>query len=263
MKFHENKLGFRRMFSIVCIHNFFNNLIPARVGELSYIYLVKNEKNSSAERGIAALTLSRATDMFAILLVSLAVLLLFKPAIKIGEVPYYAVIISILLIFLISFFIFYFRKKVIQLVKAIIDLTKIKKIRFVLLSLEKIKGSLQHFGVIKSKEVALTSIIYSILTMFSHYFFFYVILVGLGLEISFIEVVIGSIIILIAVILPVQGLAGFGTYEGAWTIALLYLGFPLEISIASSFVIHIIQLAYLIITAVPGIIYYKFIGNKQ
>ena len=38
----NNKVSIKHLFSIVCVHNMANNIMPARTGEISYVYLLKN-----------------------------------------------------------------------------------------------------------------------------------------------------------------------------------------------------------------------------
>ncbi len=42
----EGKVSVRNLLKILFVHNFFNNLLPARIGELSYIYFLKERKTS-------------------------------------------------------------------------------------------------------------------------------------------------------------------------------------------------------------------------
>ncbi len=264
LRFYElnQKIKFKKLFSIVCIHNFFNNLIPARVGELSYVYLIGKEKNGSTESGVASLIISRIMDLGLIFLLSFLALIIFKSKLNLNEVTYNILIIAIGIVFIIFYLTVFSRRQVVSLVKKIIEITKIKKINFFLTILSKIKLAFNHFKSMTSKRTIILSVIYSIGIVVSQYFFFYVIMIGLGVEISFIEVVLGSMIILIAVILPIQGIGGFGTYEGAWTLALIYLGISSEIAITTSFIIHILQLAYLIVLGVLGLVYYKLFKKE-
>ena len=63
-------ISFHRFFSIVCIHNFFNAVIPFRLGEASYLYLMKREKVLFGANA-ASLLVSRVLDLAVISLVFL------------------------------------------------------------------------------------------------------------------------------------------------------------------------------------------------
>jgi len=48
LRFHillNGEVGLWDLFNIVCVHNMMNNILPARTGELSYIYLLKRFYN--------------------------------------------------------------------------------------------------------------------------------------------------------------------------------------------------------------------------
>jgi len=73
---------------------------------------------------------------------------------------------------------------------------------------------------------------------------------------------------LVTLTLPIQSFAGFGTYEGAWVIASMSLGVPLDIAILSSFIAHIVGLLYTICAGIFGIAVSKeirvnFLTNRK
>lgn len=65
LRFHillDGEVGLRDLFNIVCVHNMMNNILPARTGELSYIYLQKSLHNKKAGEGVATLFVTRVFD---------------------------------------------------------------------------------------------------------------------------------------------------------------------------------------------------------
>ncbi len=73
---------------------------------------------------------------------------------------------------------------------------------------------------------------------------------------------------LVTLTLPIQSFAGFGTYEGAWVIASVSLGVPIDIAILSSFIAHIVSLLYTIGAGIFGIgvskkIEVDFLNNRK
>src|SRR6056297_154133 len=56
-------VGLFNMFSIVSFHNFFNQVMPARTGELTLIYYLKKIGNVKATKGLHSLIVVRIFDM--------------------------------------------------------------------------------------------------------------------------------------------------------------------------------------------------------
>ena len=53
-------------------------------------------------------------------------------------------------------------------------------------------------------------------------------------------------------IIPIQGIAGFGTQEGFWVFAFVPLGVSLDKAISSGFAFHIVMIMYFLILGVYG-----------
>src|SRR3989338_5078470 len=66
--FLENKITLSQMFSIVASHSFWNNILPFRSGELSYLYLLRKHVAVGAGEGISSLVLARAFDALVVLI---------------------------------------------------------------------------------------------------------------------------------------------------------------------------------------------------
>ncbi len=77
----NGEVGIRNLFNIVCVQNMANNILPARTGELSYIYLLKKLHNITTGEGFATLLVARVFDFFAISL------LFFISALMIQDLP--------------------------------------------------------------------------------------------------------------------------------------------------------------------------------
>jgi hypothetical protein len=77
------------------------------------------------------------------------------------------------------------------------------------------------------------------------------------MELTILQSVIGSSIALLLILIPIQGIAGFGTTEGALTIAFVVLGFQIDPVILYSFSYHILSLFFSIIFGLLGLIMYR------
>jgi uncharacterized membrane protein YbhN (UPF0104 family) len=69
---------------------------------------------------------------------------------------------------------------------------------------------------------------------------FYAFLRGFGIEISFLKVVFGSTIAVLANALPISGIGNWGTLEAGWAAGFLMVGLSKEKAIATGFGVHIV-----------------------
>ncbi|MCX6707356.1 MAG: lysylphosphatidylglycerol synthase transmembrane domain-containing protein, partial [Candidatus Woesearchaeota archaeon] len=65
----DRRIPLKRLFSITAVHNLVNSILPARTGELSYVYLVKNTKKAKATEGIATLVVARVFDFLSVAMI--------------------------------------------------------------------------------------------------------------------------------------------------------------------------------------------------
>jgi uncharacterized membrane protein YbhN (UPF0104 family) len=61
---------------------------------------------------------------------------------------------------------------------------------------------------------------------------------------------------LLTTILPFQGIGGFGTMEGGWTIGFMLFGMSKDLAIISGFGVHIITIFYFLVLGVIGSLCY-------
>jgi uncharacterized membrane protein YbhN (UPF0104 family) len=73
-------------------------------------------------------------------------------------------------------------------------------------------------------------------------------------DVSFWIILLGTVVAEISAVLPTHALAGFGTYEGAFALAFVILGFTKQISIIVGFNYHMIILLFSVILGLISII---------
>jgi len=247
----NEKISIKDLFSIVCVHNMVNNIIPARMGELSYIYLIKKRGISTGE-GIATLMIARIFD---VIIISF---LFFVSAIAIRQLP--AVISNALWIIagflvIVTLFLFslvYKGKNFVDLVERIAERSGLNRFRIISLLLKKANEVAKNLEKIKSRRIVFYSLLISILIWCPLYLMNYILLRAMGLNLSIWLVILGSTFSVMSTLLPVQGLGGFGTHECVWTLAFMTLGLPKEVAIASGFGVHIILILYFLILGCYG-----------
>ncbi len=254
-RFHillNREVSIKDLFNIVCVHNATNNLLPARTGELSYIYLLKKINNKTVGEGIATLVVSRIFDFIAL------IILFFFAIVLITDIP--KIIMDAL--WIIAFF------GIFLLIVLVILLTRGKKF---VIQIQKTAERLHcehnpgvHFFIrkgfetiesldrIQIKESISALMISSLLIWGVNYFVVYLLMMGMNFQLSIFIVILGGTFILLTTVLPIQGVAGFGTTETIWTLVFVPLGLSMDQAIVSGFCYHIVIILYFTILGIYG-----------
>ena len=86
----------------------------------------------------------------------------------------------------------------------------------------------------------------------------YLIIRELDVSIALPVIIIASSMTIFTNVLPIHGIAGFGTMESIWALVLFGFGFAKEFAISSAFVLHVFQVLFFVLLGVFG-----FFGNKN
>lgn len=241
----NREIKFLDMFKIVCLHNMLNNLLPARTGELSFIYLLKKFHNKNVEKGFAILITARVFDCLSILLLFLISAFLLGFGLE-----------MIFFIFFVSFsvlavlFFKFIRKLNTDVYIANGFFSPIFKI---------IKRITDGFRSINLKKPELLKVmLLTLLIWIFQYLTVQLILKSISLDITLLKAIFGSTFAIITTILPIQGIAGFGSFEGGWTFGFILTGHSKDLAIISGFLFHISILIYSLTLGIFPTIYLIF-----
>lgn len=245
------------MFNIVCVSNMVNNILPARIGELSYIYILKEKHYIPSSKGIASMTIARFFDAISILLFFLISIIILR---NIVIVPMELIFISALMLLISVLFLgllLFHGKKISAVIEKVIVNIGAVKFQFIQSLLKLGNNTAENLEKTQSKNMIFSNFITSIFIWIFMYSATYFVLLGVNVKLSILGVIFASILPMLTTVLPVQGIGGFGTTEGAWTIGLMLFGISKETAIASAFTIHIISYVYFLILGFYGLIIFK------
>jgi uncharacterized protein (TIRG00374 family) len=238
---HSRDISLNELLRISILYNLSLMVLPSKLGELSYPYLLNKISGVTMTEGLASLIASRVYDFFIVLTVFLFASIGFQSLFRFNF--FLIILLSILLIGLVLFVFFHMDWLLGFVSRAMGKISKWigkeKSIPFQWIQI-KIHETAEDFYAIKAKKtffsVALTSLISWIMIFLA----FYVFLRGFGISIPFLKVVFGSTIALITNALPVGGLGNWGTLEVGWAAGFLMIGVPKGKAIASGFGVHIL-----------------------
>lgn len=241
------------LFAIVCVHNMVNGIMPARTGELSYIYLLKKLHKKSLADGAATLVLARMMDLISISI------LFFAAVVLAGELPgmisglLSAIALSGAVVVLAFFALVIGGRSSVEALHRLtmrLNLDSVDVIRRSINGLREAEGRIE---AVRNRKVLFLVITISLGIWTSQYLMYYILLWGLGLELTFALIVLGTTFAIFTSIAPVPSIGSFGVYEGLWAISFASLGFPKETAIATGFAIHIIFIAYFLLLGAIGL----------
>jgi len=256
----KNRVRFGDMFLISLIRNAFNMVLPARTGELSYIYVLKRKFKVPVELGVSTLAIGLIFDL--IIVFSMIIISIIIVGINRYEISSLNIILIAIVLLTVTLALLFFLSKIVLLLIKIFEglLRKYDKLKtrkaFVYIYEKLIEINKSIITIQKRRiywKVYLLSVATRILKFTSYYFLIHAILHPMGYsfaELSFWVIFLATVAAELSAVLPTHAIAGFGTYEGAFALAFIALGFGEEISIIVGFNYHIINLVETIILGI-------------
>lgn len=255
----QSQTSYPKMVRLTFASSLASQVLPFKLGELTYVYLLKRENRASISSGLSSLLVIRLLDLLAVALLFILAALFFplsgSLAIFFGYILGFIVLLlaGILLIIFISGkteFLDGFLSRIPWVQKYAV-LTRLKDwgIHF-LLELKPFRWS-QYI-----QWAALASLEWAV-----NFAVFHSLLLGFGLNPSIFDTVTSVTFSVLASVLPINSLGNFGTQEVGWSAALTLLGYSKEAAISSGFATHLITLGYFLIYGGLSWISYLFSKN--
>ena len=257
LRFHillNKEVGLRDLFNIVCVHNMVNNILPARTGELSYIYLLKKLHNKKTGEGISTLLVARVFDFIIISF------LFFISALVIRDLPdivskiIWAIVGLLMFVLLLFLALVFYDEVFIDIIRRFAN--RIGALRFSLVRYLLRKGveTVQGFKLIKSKKLFGYVFITSMIIWCFQYSMLYILASAMNISLAFWCMIFALTITFFTIVLPIQTVGGFGTIECGWALGFMILGISKEISITSGFGFHIVLLTFTVVLGTCGLV---------
>jgi len=244
----EGKVSLRDMFLVVMVRQVFVDLLPMKIGELSYVVLLKKRFNIPVETGMSsmmAVFLFDSICLFPPLFLSLVIVGKSSFAMFGGQFFFLTLLILAFLIL-----IMWKLDRVFTQIHVWLDRILMKMgtkgpswVKPLILKCEKIADELAEM---KQRKIYLKTFIYSMIIRIFKYLAIYSLTFGLLRykaislsELSIFKIIIGLASAEFTSFLPIQGLAGFGTWEAAWALTFQWMGFSSDLAILSGFGTHL------------------------
>jgi uncharacterized protein (TIRG00374 family) len=238
---YSEGIPFSDLFRITAFYHLSLMVLPSKVGELSYPYLLNKMSGMPVTKGLASLIASRVYDFFIIMMILLFVAIGFQGLFNVN--PF---LLILTIVFLIGFILFAFFYMSSFLSRLSIILGKIsnwigsRNVRFVLWIQRKMNEMAEDFYAINARKSYVPVSLTSLASWVMIFLTFYAYMKGFGIEISLIKMMLGSTIGVIANALPISGIGNWGTLEAGWAAGFIMVGLSKEKAIATGFGVHII-----------------------
>jgi len=259
----SHQIGINDLFSIACVHNMANSILPARTGELSYIYFVKKIHNIPAGEGIATMVVARIFDFITISGV------FFISALLVAELPAVIsnafsgiAILAILLMFLLVLLV-YRGQGLMGKIEWITIKLNLNNSRIAGFLLKKGDEATASFDAIHSRKIILSSFALSVLIWGSNYLMTYILVSEMGINISVWGILLGATFTVFLNLVPIPSISGLGAHEGIWTLAFMALGVSKWLAISSGFGYHILIIIYYMVLGCYGLIAMRLRGTRS
>jgi len=191
--------------------------------------------------GLASLIASRIYDLFIILLIFFFACIGFQSFFKNNL---FLILLLVCLLIAFIFLAFFYMSGCLRWISDILG--KISKgthsgnSKSFLWVQRKMNEMAEDFYAIKDQKSYLPVSLTSLASWGMIFWAFYAFLRGFGIGISFLQMIFGSTVGVIANALPISGIGNWGTLEAGWTAGFLMVGLPKEKAIATGFGIHIL-----------------------
>lgn len=249
---------------VTVVRNLFVDLLPARLGSLSYIYLIVKHFKFPFEIGASTFLICFIFDLLS--LTPLLLLAFLGVGLAGTNIPFHTMLVLSVLLFAITLIAILYLQELIALFlksyNSLLGLCGKRNNKILIYIGDKLELTRKAIMDIKGQGVYLVTFLLSLLLRLlkygSLYFLLHSLLSSRGYgfsELGFSKFVIGIAGAELSSNLPIHGLAGIGTWPAAWALTFHLLGFDKQIAIISGLGLHLITQVYEYILGISGILF--------
>ena len=253
----------RDVFLVTFIRNLFVDLFTARKGSLSYIYVLNKNLKYPFESASSSFVVAFVLDFLTLspfLVLAILSVGLGKTAIS-NETLLAISFIFFLMVFLVFWKVAKIGEIALKAYQRLLHVIKQDNKKWAEVSVKKINLTIDELNKIRERRIGWPLFILSLGIRFAKYSSLFLLLYallrshGFSLEsLSFSKTILGITGAELTSALPIKGIGGFGTWESAWALTLVLLGFEKRIAILSSGV-HLITNLFEYILGVISILF--------
>lgn len=234
---------------VTFVRNLFVDLFPARIGSLSYIYLLNKRLGFSFEVATSTFVMALIFDFLT--LSPFLFFSIFAVGYAPSSFPLSTLFLVSLLFFLLICLILWRITQIFttagKILKFLFKSLRWEGRKWARITIEKIQSTKSHLVHIQERKFLFPLFFLSLLIRLAKYGSLYFLLFsllkshGLTLEdISFWKTILGTTGAELSSALPIKGIGGFGTWESAWALTFRLMGFDSRLAILSGIGVHVL-----------------------
>ncbi len=242
-------IGWGNILMVTFIRNSLIDLLPARLGSLSFIYVLNRRLNFAFEAAASTFVVAFVFDFLtlspfliaALLALGLGTSAVSTPALLAVSGAFFVAIGLVLWKIVPLSWLF------LRLFRRLLILFKAENKDFARIAVDKFELTIQSLMVIQKRHIFFPIFILSLFIRLakyiSVYFLFFSLLRSHGFsltDLSFWTFILGISGAEMSSALPVKGLAGFGTWESAWALTFGLMNFEPQLAIISGIGVHLL-----------------------
>ena len=241
------RIGWGNILLVTFIRNSLIDLLPARLGSLSYIYILNKRLGFAFETATSSFILAFVLDFLTISPFLIVSLLAVGVGAKAISGPFLLIIAAafFLLVAIIYWRIVPIARIALVLLRRLPVSLRVAEKKSILSAMEKLEKTVAVLANIQRSGIDVPVFILSLFIRLAKYISIYALLYafleahGYSLhQLSFWMFILGLSGAELTSALPVKGLAGFGTWESAWALTFRLLGFDPKLAVISGIGVH-------------------------
>ncbi len=242
-------IGWGNILMVTFIRNSLIDLLPARLGSLSFIYVLNRRLSFAFEAAASTFVVAFVFDFLTLSPFLITALLAAGLGANAASTP---ALLAVSAVFLVAMgFLFWnivpLSRLSLAIFRRLLNFFKADQKEFARLAVEKLELTIQSLAAIQQRKIFLPMLILSLFIRLakyiSIYFLFFALLRSHGfslVDLSFWTFILGVSGAELSSALPIKGLAGFGTWESAWALTFGLMNFETRLAVVSGIGIHLI-----------------------
>lgn len=264
------RIGWGNIFLVTFIRNLFVDLFPARIGSLSYVYVLNKTLKYSFETAASSFVVAFVLDFLT--LSPFLVLAILAVGLGATSLSNMTLLVISLFFFFILFLVFWRVTQIscifLNFYQWLLKVCKLENQKWAKTSVKKICLTIDELRRIRRRKIDWPLFILSLGIRLAKYLSLYFLLFsllrshGFSLEnLSFFKTILGITGAELSSALPIKGIGGFGTWESAWALTFMLLGFEKRIAILSSS-IHLITNIFEYVLGIASILILSIVHTR-